>query len=228
MFSAVQLSWSFDGAVDFSLPPSISRCESNVHKSWDSDLTWLYQWARTFRSTNFSPLLSDSEVKWRKKENEKSEPEIPCAVIHTDVDGIACKRFIFGGKSGRRLTVDCRIKKHTAKNETRAANEIQRINKYNCFLSDGNTSKFIQRGKHLEWLPKHLFVTCRNVRRITRICFNNDKRKDVACGGEGCKACQVSFIELLWRLKLLMALQKSRVLWRLRSFWFYRFNSDSL
>jgi hypothetical protein len=83
----------------------------------------------------FSPLLC-----FVGQKNEKSEPEIPWAVIHTDVDGIACETFLllfFRAGVGGWLLIAKLKKKPKAKNKARATNEIQRINKYNCFLSDG-------------------------------------------------------------------------------------------
>lgn len=78
-------------------------------------------------------------------------------------------------RRGRRGTVDCKIKKHTAKNKGASppANEIQRINKYNCFLSDGNTSKFIQRTNILNGF-QNIFLCpfCWYIFGITQICFN--------------------------------------------------------
>lgn len=135
----VQLSWSFDGAVDFS-PPETFLC----HIASDGLTTMISMNPQQFFFSIFSLSHPQFFVFWcENKNNEKSEPEIPWAVIHTDVDGIACETFLllcFGASVGSWLLI-AKLKETKnepkAKNKAQAANEIQRINKYNCFLSDG-------------------------------------------------------------------------------------------
>lgn len=86
---------SFDGAVD--LPDAangigVTRLANKTYRAASGGEMW---WLRWTRNNFFSVPLFE----WIQNENEISEPEIPWAVIHTDIDGIACKpiRFVLLG-----------------------------------------------------------------------------------------------------------------------------------
>lgn len=95
---------SFDGAVDFLVAANgigVTRLANKTYRAASGGEMWWLRWTRN----NFFPFLYLNEF---RTENEISEPEIPWAVIHTDIDGIACKpiRFVLFGAGG--LAVDCR------------------------------------------------------------------------------------------------------------------------
>lgn len=90
---------------------------------------------------NAFPFIQLNSPIAHKSENEKSEPEIPWAVIHTDVDGIACWTLFFLRPDSTQ-TVDCEIKKHTKPKRTRAVAQMK-------FKESTNIIAFYRMATHL-------------------------------------------------------------------------------
>lgn len=103
---------------------------------------WWLRWTRN----NFFPFLSFQ--KRIQNENEISEPEIPWAVIHTDIDGIACKpiRFVLFEVRGWLLIAEIKI--NPAKSSVRSSTPQMKFKESTniiAFYRMAHISKFIQR-----------------------------------------------------------------------------------
>lgn len=138
----VQLSWSFDRAVDFVRVKFVPRTQPSGNDFVEPATIFLSHWVsqQSQKQRFFFPFewsSSNSRKEWKIR-NGNSVSRNSHRRWWRCVQNYVVFSFFFCCFSGR-LTVDCKIKRiqRKAKKQVRAANEIQRINKYNCFLSDG-------------------------------------------------------------------------------------------
>lgn len=140
--SAVVISWWL---LTSALPSqSDLRHLFELKKSWEHDakMWWWFQWARMLPCHYAIFPSAEHRGEMQNKRNEKSEPDIPWAVIHTDVDGIACWTLVFSGEEGGEGLLIAKLKNIQPKTRAQAPPQMK-------FKESTNIIAFYRMATHL-------------------------------------------------------------------------------